>query len=145
LTARLYVSDLDGTLLRSDATLSAAARDGLNQLLAAGLAFTVATSRSRPAIRTLLARVRLELPVIELNGAFISDVNAGHHVQRRMLAADIADAAVRALLEASCHPILTSWDGVDDHVYYGHGAQLNPGNNLRSVTPDQLLKLDPLF
>jgi len=127
-TARLYVSDLDGTLLRSDATLSAAARDGLNQLLDAGLAFTVATARSTPAIRALLAGVRLELPIIELNGAFISDLNSGHHVQRRMLGVDVADAAVRALLEASLEPILTSWDGVDDHVYYDHGAQLNPGN-----------------
>jgi Cof subfamily protein (haloacid dehalogenase superfamily) len=128
LIAHLYVSDLDGTLLRSDATLSAAARDGLNQLLDAGLEFTVATSRSAPAIRELLAGVRLTLPVIELNGAFISDLNSGHHVRRRMLADEVADAAVQALLEASLEPILTSWDGVDDHVYYNDGAQLNRGN-----------------
>lgn len=128
MTAHLYVSDLDGTLLRSDATLSAAARDGLNQLLDAGLAFTVATARSTPAIRALLAGVRLTLPVIELNGAFISDLNSGHHVQQRMLAVEVAAAAVRALLKASLEPILTSWDGVDDHVYYRDGAQLNGGN-----------------
>ena len=128
LTARLYVSDLDGTLLRSDATLSATARDGLNQLLDAGLAFTVATARSAPAIRALLAGVRLTLPVIEVNGAFISDVISGRHVRRCLLAVEVAGAAVRALLEASLEPILTSWDGVDDHVYYGQGAQLNRGN-----------------
>ena len=128
MTARLYVSDLDGTLLRSDATLSASTRDGLNQLLDAGLAFTVATSRSAPAIRALLAGVRLTLPVVELNGAFISDLNSGHHIRRCMLAVEVADAAVRALLEASLEPILTSWDGVDDHVCYDYGAQLNPGN-----------------
>lgn len=125
---RLYVSDLDGTLLRSDATLSATARDDLNQLLDAGLAFTVATSRSAPAIRALLAGVRLTLPIIELNGAFTSDLNTGHHVRRRTLAAEVAEAAVRALLQASLDAILTSWDGVDDHVYYDPGAQLNPGN-----------------
>jgi Cof subfamily protein (haloacid dehalogenase superfamily) len=128
LTARLYVSDLDGTLLRSDATLSPTTRDGLNQLLDAGLAFTVATSRSAPAIRALLAEVRLTLPIIELNGAFISDLNSGHHARRRMLATEAAEAAVRALLEASLEPILTSWDGVNDHVYYNHGTQLNRGN-----------------
>lgn len=128
MTARLYVSDLDGTLLRSDATLSAGARDGLNQLLDAGLASTVATSRSAPAIRALLAGLRLRLPIIELNGAFISDLNSGHHVQERTLDPEVADAAVRALLEASLEPILTTWDGVDDHVYYHHGAQPNPGN-----------------
>lgn len=128
MTARLYVSDLDGTLLRSDATLSATTRDGLNQLLDAGLAFTVATARSAPAIRALLAGVRLTLPVIELNGAFISDLNSGHHVRQRMLAAEVADAAVQALLQASLEPILTSWDGADDHVHYSSGAQFNRGN-----------------
>ncbi|MEE3755320.1 HAD family hydrolase [Mycobacterium intracellulare] len=129
MTARLYVCDLDGTLLRSDATLSAAARDGLNQLLDAGLAFTVATSRSAPAIRALLAGLRLTLPVIELNGAFISDLNSGHHIQQRLLDVEVADAAVRALLDSSLEPILTSWDGVEDHVYYGHGAQRNSANS----------------
>lgn len=128
MTTRLYISDLDGTLLRSDATLSATARDGINQLLDAGLAFTVATARSAPAIRALLAGIRLTLPVIELNGAFISELNSGDHVRRRMLAVEVADAAVRALLEASLEPILTSWDGVEDHVYYAAGAQLNGGN-----------------
>lgn len=128
MTAPLYVSDLDGTLLCSDGTLSATARDGLNQLLDAGLAFTVATSRSAPAIRALLGGVRLTLPVVELNGAFITDLNSGRHVRRRMLAVEVADAAVRTLLEASLEPILTSWDGVDDHVYYHHGSQHNPGN-----------------
>lgn len=129
MTARLYVSDLDGTLLRSDATLSATARDSLNQLLDAGLAFTVATSRSVPAIRVLLAGLRLTLPIIELNGAFISDLNSGHHAQDRMLDPEVADTAVQALLEAGLEPILTSWDGIEDHVYYGYGAQRNSGTS----------------
>lgn len=127
-TARLYVSDLDGTLLRSDPRLSHAARDGLNQLLDAGLAFTVTTSRSAPAIRALLAGLRLTLPIIELNGAFITDLNSGHHIQQRVLTAEVATASVQALLQAAYEPVLTSWDGADDHVYYHHGAQSNPGN-----------------
>ncbi|GAB1814363.1 HAD hydrolase family protein [Mycobacterium sp. MUNTM1] len=128
MTARLYVSDLDGTLLRSDATLSATARDGLNQLLDAGLAFTVATSRSAPAIRALLTGVRLTLPIIELNGAFITNLDSGHHIQQRTLDTGVADDAVQALRDAAIEPILTTWDGVDDHMYYTPGAQANPGN-----------------
>jgi 5-amino-6-(5-phospho-D-ribitylamino)uracil phosphatase len=127
MNARLYITDLDGTLLRSDATLSSTARDGLNQLLDAGLAFTIATARGAPAIRALLAGVRLTLPVIELNGAFISDLASGHHVRERTLAGDVADAALREMLDGSFEPVLTSWDGVDDHVYYHSGAQHNPG------------------
>ena len=41
----LYICDLDGTLLRSDATLSDFARDGLNRLIDAGARLTVASAR----------------------------------------------------------------------------------------------------
>jgi len=127
MTARLYVSDLDGTLLSSDARLSATSRAGLNHLLDAGSRSPL-RRHAAPRIRALLAGVRLTLPVIELNGAFISELHSGRHVRRRVLAAEVADTAVRTLLDASLEPILTSWDGVDDHVYYDPGAQLNLGN-----------------
>ena len=48
------VCDLDGTLLRSDATLSGFARDGLNRLIDAGVHVTVASGRSLQAMRALL-------------------------------------------------------------------------------------------
>ncbi len=41
----LYVCDLDGTLLRSDATLSDFARDGINRLLDARVCLTLASAR----------------------------------------------------------------------------------------------------
>jgi 5-amino-6-(5-phospho-D-ribitylamino)uracil phosphatase len=76
----LYICDLDGTLLRSDATLSDFARDGLNRLIAAGIGLTLASARGTAGMRSLLAGVRLQLPVIELNGAFISDMQTGRHL-----------------------------------------------------------------
>ena len=42
----LYVSDLDGTLLRSDQTLSVETVSTLNRLMADGVMFTYATARS---------------------------------------------------------------------------------------------------
>ena len=75
----LFVSDLDGTLLRSDATLSEFSRQRLNQLLDEGLLFTVASARSVVSMGYVLSGVRITLPVIEFNGAFISDLNTGRH------------------------------------------------------------------
>jgi hypothetical protein len=72
----IYVCDLDGTLLRSDGTLSNFAREGLNRLLD-GVQLTVASSRATPAMRVLLAGVELHLPVIEFNGAFVLLAVAG--------------------------------------------------------------------
>jgi hypothetical protein len=81
----LYVCDLDGTLLRSDATLSGFARDGINRLLDAGVHLTLASARGTAGMRALLDGVRLRLPVIELNGAFVSDMRSAARRQQRPL------------------------------------------------------------
>ncbi|THA51691.1 HAD family hydrolase [Streptomyces sp. A1136] len=115
----LHVLDLDGTLLRSDATLSPYARDGLNALLDAGTALTVASARSAVAIRELLAGVRLTLPVIELNGAFRTDLATGHHLAHATLGPAAATTALDALARLAAEPVLTTWDGSGDHLLYG--------------------------
>ena len=85
----LYVSDLDGTLLRSDTSLSQYSKDTLNFLLDQGLLFTVASARSIATMRRLLAGLRLRLPVVEFNGAFVSDLASGRHYLVRELQRDI--------------------------------------------------------
>ncbi|POX58216.1 hypothetical protein C3492_39220 [Streptomyces sp. Ru62] len=120
----LHVFDLDGTLLRSDATLSAYARDGLNALLDEGTALTVASARSAVAMRSLLAGVRLTLPVIELNGAFLTDLASGRHLAHRTLGPAVTAAALDALAGLAAEPVLTTWDGTTDRVLYG--ACTNP-------------------
>ncbi|MFE9018917.1 HAD family hydrolase [Streptomyces sp. NPDC007808] len=115
----LHVFDLDGTLLRSDATLSAYARDGLNALLDAGTRLTVASARSAVAMRGLLAGVRLTLPVIELNGAFLTDLASGRHLAHRTLDEAAAATALDALAHLAAEPVLTTWDGTADRVLHG--------------------------
>ncbi|MFD5483305.1 HAD family hydrolase [Streptomyces hawaiiensis] len=117
----LHVFDLDGTLLRSDATLSPYARDGLNALLDAGTALTVASARSAVAIRKLLDGVRLTLPVVELNGAFLTDLATGHHLAHATLDPTVAATALDALARLSAEPVLTTWDGSADRVLHGPG------------------------
>lgn len=112
----LVVCDLDGTLLRSDVTLSPFARDGLNAVISAGVAVTVASARSLPAMRALLPGVELTLPVIELNGAFISDVHTGAHLVTNSVAAP--ETAVELLLDAGLAPVLTTYDGTRDNVWF---------------------------
>ncbi len=123
----VYVCDLDGTLLRSDATLSEFARDGLRRLLGAGVRLTVASGRGTPAMRALLAGVPLELPVIELNGAFVSELESGRHLVGNTLSPAEACAGVQAILETGVDPILTSWDGRRDRVHFGDRANESNG------------------
>lgn len=112
----LVVCDLDGTLLHSNATLSAFAREGLNTLLSHGLALTVASARSLPAIRALLPGVTLTLPVIELNGAHLSDPITGKHLVTNCLSTPAP--AVDLLLSLDLPPVLTTFDGTRDNVWF---------------------------
>ena len=58
----LYVTDLDGTLMRNDETLSAYTIETINDLIAKGLAFTYATARSIESARPIAGGLHLELP-----------------------------------------------------------------------------------
>lgn len=117
--APVYVCDLDGTLLRSDGTLSPFSRGGLNRLLEAGVSLTVASARGAPGIRSLLAGVHLRLPVIELNGAFVSELESGRHLVASVLPGVEACAAVGLILEAGNDPVVSTWDGRRDGVHFG--------------------------
>lgn len=77
---RLYVSDLDGTLLDNRARLSPFSRMSLTRLLNAGVAFTVATARSAPAVRSILGDLPIGIPIIEQNGACVTDLASGRHL-----------------------------------------------------------------
>lgn len=115
----LYVCDLDGTLLRSDGTLSAFSREGLNRLLEAGVGLTVASARGTPGMRSLLSGVGIRLPVIELNGAFVSEIESGRHLVSNVLEGAAAAAAVEAILETGNDPVISTWDGRRDGVHFG--------------------------
>ena len=115
----VYVCDLDGTLLRSDGTLSDFSRQGLNRLLRAGVNLTVASARGTPGMRSLLSGVEIRLPVIELNGAFVSEIDSGRHLVSNFLPSAEACAAVEVILATGNDPVISTWDGRRDGVHFG--------------------------
>jgi 5-amino-6-(5-phospho-D-ribitylamino)uracil phosphatase len=123
----LYVCDLDGTLLGPDATLSEFSRGGLNRLLRTGVQLTIASSRRTVAMRALMAGVELRLPVIELNGAFVSELESGRHLHSSLLSGPAARAATEAFTATGADPVISAWDGASDRVYFG--SRMNEGTS----------------
>ena len=80
----LYVTDLDGTLLRSDATLSPYTVSTINRLAEQGLAFTYATARSIESARPIAGKLNLPLPAITRNGAVLADNATGKHLEKAL-------------------------------------------------------------
>ncbi|MDV3348952.1 HAD family hydrolase [Leptolyngbyaceae cyanobacterium CCMR0082] len=121
----LYVSDLDGTLLTPTATLSTYTRATLKRLLESGLPFTVATSRSVSSVGPIFQGVSLPLPVIELNGAYITDLTTGQHLIVNDIATELAIKILKLVQDYDVKPLISSYNGQDDHVYFTH--DVNPG------------------
>lgn len=80
----LFVSDLDGTLLQPDAMLSRNTINLLNESVAEGKLFSIATARTPATVVPILKEVDLRLPAIVITGAAMFDLKTGHysHIQR---------------------------------------------------------------
>jgi hypothetical protein len=76
----LYISDLDGTLLNADASLSSETAQRLNSLIDRGLNFTVATARTQATVVPMLSKLKLKLPVVLMNGAAVYDIENQKYV-----------------------------------------------------------------
>ena len=76
----LYVTDLDGTLLNSNREVPKYTEDMLNDLIAKGVYFTVATARTPATVVPLLKNIDMNLPVIVMNGSFIYDIKSSKYI-----------------------------------------------------------------
>src|ERR1700675_282257 len=69
----LVVSDVDGTLLTRDKTLTDGARAAVRRLHEAGIGFTITSSRPALGMRFLIEPLAITLPVGPFNGSSIVD------------------------------------------------------------------------
>ena len=122
---RLYISDLDGTLLRNDATLSDYSKTKIQELVRNGVHFSVASARSVVAIQKMFDGVKLNLPVVEFNGAFISDLGTGYHEVINDIDKSITSEILSLSSKQGCLPFISSFNGTEDCLYYG--SILNEG------------------
>lgn len=114
----LYISDLDGTLLNSKAELSPASRDLLAEMIGDGLSFTVASARSVSSIKQMLEGLKLSLPVIEFNGAFISNLETGGHEFINAIDSTLIGDLYNLMSGTVCKPFVATYNGAEDCLYY---------------------------
>ena len=87
----LYVSDLDGTLLRSDERTSGYTNRTVNRLVGEGMLFSYATARSFQTARKVTAGLEAEIPLIVYNGAAVADNRDGSFLQMNFFGGDAAE------------------------------------------------------
>ena len=77
---KLYISDLDGTLLNENALLSEETEKELNILIEQGVNFTIATARTHATVEKMLKNVNISVPVVLMNGVAIFDLKTKKYV-----------------------------------------------------------------
>jgi Cof subfamily protein (haloacid dehalogenase superfamily) len=134
---RLVASDLDGTLLRPDLTISERTRSAIRRVRKHGVTFAAVTGRPPRSVRQLADRVGLEGIAICANGAIVYDLDNDVVVDQTPLAAEVALRLVRAL-RAAAPGVAFAWEDTD-----GFGHERSWGR--QPLTPTGRLVLgDPL-
>ncbi|GHE82897.1 hydrolase [Streptomyces spiralis] len=122
---RLIATDLDGTLLRSDESISPRTREALAAATAAGAAHIVVTGRAVPWTRHILEDLGYRGLAVCGQGAQVYD--AGEHRLLTSVTLDRQLAGVAlAKIEAEVGPLYlaASRDGLDGEVLVGPGYTL---------------------
>ncbi len=89
-----YVSDLDGTLLRSNEKTSEYTNNVINHLTDKGMIFSYATARSLITAKKATSGINAKIPLIVYNGAFVID-----NLTEDILIANYFDGGIDFLLD----------------------------------------------
>ena len=101
----LYVTDLDGTLLRSDERTSDFTNQTINELVQKGMLFSYATARSGVTSAKVTHGLSAQIPLIVYNGAFIIDNTTGKILLSNFFGAEV-NVILSDLIAHDIYPIV---------------------------------------
>lgn len=111
--AKLFVTDMDGTLLNSKHEISAGNKHAIKRAVEAGVVFTIATGRMYASTLPYAKELELDVPIITYNGALIKTA-AG----KELYASYLDEALVKELLDFGQEQGLYTHLYSDDVLYF---------------------------
>lgn len=114
----LYVSDLDGTLLRSDETTSEYTNKIINELVDRGMFFSYATARSYNTSHKATKGLNAQIPLILYNGAFIMKNETKEIMLSNFFVKEEAEEIGAELLKRGVIPIVYAFINGEEKFSY---------------------------
>jgi Cof subfamily protein (haloacid dehalogenase superfamily) len=105
----LVISDCDGTLLHTDKSLSTPAQEAVRALTAAGVRFTVASSRPGAGMRAIVQPLQIHEPFAAYNGGMVLSPGDWKVLGTHVMPRDAVQTALQSLAR----------DGMDAWVFIG--------------------------
>lgn len=115
----LYISDLDGTLLNSDAKISNYTEESLNNLIKnTNLNFSIATARTPATVVPILNNLNITLPIVVMNGAGIYDLKNSKYISYNSINRNLVNEILLILSKNNISPFIYTL--LDHHIntYY---------------------------
>lgn len=131
----LFVAELDKVLLNMKETLTSYSKIELNKMLDDGVKLTIATMKTPGALVTSLQDIRLNLPVIAMDGAILFDMKENKYLKVYEMTHEETKKLVDLIQARNMHCFINTV--VEDSVMIYYGDFKNPVesdiyNNLRS-------------
>ena len=137
----LYVTDLDGTLLDSNSSLSKYTIETINDLINNGMCFTYATARSIVSASVVTKGLITNLPIITLNGTFLINGSTGEKLFSLYFTEKQKSNIIEILNKYSMFPLVHSYINEEEKVSWLKNKE-NEGirNYLNSRKGDKRLR-----
>lgn len=121
----LYISDLDGTLLNSQAVLTDFTINTINSLIDQGMNFAIATARTSATVLKMLSGVNIKMPVILMNGVCIYDIAQGRYLKINVIPCESRKFIFSVLKEKGLSGFLYSIDNDKLSTFYENADSPN--------------------
>lgn len=102
----LYISDLDGTLLDSNASITQKTSEILNRLTELGLNFSFATARTAASAVRITAALKIKIPCILMNGVSVYDISEQRYIKNEYINHSDADFVSDVFKRHNLYPFM---------------------------------------
>jgi len=119
----LYVSDLDGTLLHSNAELSERTAATINRLIDRGMLFSYASARSFTSAYPVTKSLHLTLPVATYNGAFLVNPANGDVIESCVLDRHEIMPILQVVRSSNIYPLVYALINGQEKVSWVQGKE----------------------
>lgn len=138
---KLYVSDLDGTLLNQRGDISATTAEKLNICIAEGMAFTINTARTPATTFPIMEGVNLQLPFAMMNGVLIYNPAQQEYMQVHKLSRETAMVVLGIIKLYGLQCFMYTMEHGTMYTYYDSVES----RSLNKFRNERIMKYDKVF
>jgi len=118
----LFITDLDGTLMRNDKSISQKSADIINRIVGMGIPFTFATARSYQSAMHIVSPLDLKLPAITRNGTVLADPVTWTLIEKAVFTEDETELLLKIIPEVKDCGFTSIWHGDEmSKIYCSEG------------------------